>query len=73
MNAKGIMSVEEILNNLTQMAKDNTLSAKDRRGAMDMLLKALGAYTNNINLSGNVTTRIEEYIKKVESSSEYGD
>lgn len=73
MNAKCIMSIEEALKNLTEMALDKSLSAKDRRGAIDLILKSQGAYTNNINLSGNVSTRIEEYIKKVETENEYGN
>ena len=70
---KSILSVQEILELLSKDAVDRCLSPKDRQRAMDMIMKAQGAYVNNVNLSGNVNTTVEEYIKKVETENEYGN
>lgn len=70
---KGILTVQQILELLTKDAQSGELKAQDRHRAMDMILKVNGAYVQNLNMNANVDMKVEDYIKKVESESEYGD
>lgn len=63
---KNILSVEEILNLLSKDATDVNLKAKDKHNAMDMLLKALGAYSKTVNLNGQVDVRVEDLLREAE-------
>ena len=38
-----------------------------------MILKVNGAYVQNLNMNANVDMKVEDYIKKAESESEYGN
>jgi phage terminase small subunit len=70
---KGILTVQQILELLTKDAQSGELKAQDRHRAMDMILKVNGAYVQNLNMNANVDMKVEDYIKKVESESEYRD
>ena len=70
---KGILTVQQILELLTKDAQSGELKAQDRHRAMDMILKVNGAYVQNLNMNANVDMKVEDYIKKAESESEYGD
>lgn len=70
---KGILTVQQILEQLSKDAQSGELKAQDRHRAMDMILKVNGAYVQNLNMNANVDMRVEDYIKKAESESEYGN
>lgn len=70
---KNILSVQQILEILTKDAQSGELKAQDRHRAMDMILKVNGAYVQNLNMNANVDMKVEDYIKKAESESEYGN